>query len=181
MQKSGSAQDANSQFFTDCARSDLAQIVIGALAIEKGTTDDVKSYGRTLIDNHSKALKELMDLASRKRAFVTLGQGQKLIPSGLAQIEQQSGTDFDKAVLMAAVSNENRAQAALQQFSQQGNQDADIRDFSSSRMSNINDRLSDSRNLAGKLGIAADQLGAGPSPVGEQGTPGGSSTPSQTP
>ena len=178
-QTSDSASSQNAQFFNDCARTDLAQIILGALAIEKGTTDDVKDYGRTLIDNHSKALKDLADLASRKRVYIQFKPGN-IQTTEFSVIQTQSGSDFDKAVLTAAVNNENRAHSSVQQFTSQGTQDSDLRDFAKSRLSNINDRLSDSRNLAGKLGIAADQLGASPSPVGE-GTPGGTPSGSRSP
>lgn len=168
------------QFFNDMAGFEFRQIALGALAIEKGSTDDIKDYGRHLIESHVNSLQRLMDLSSRKDVFIPLDQIKPPVDQ-LAQLGQKSGSEFDRAFIIAAINDETTTQIGLQRFLEQV-QDIDIRDFANHLLSNASDRLSDARALGGNLGIASREMN--PPPVAEQTAPESTPerpTPSPTP
>ena len=162
-----SSQDA--QFLNDLAKNNAMQITIGFLAIEKGSTDDVKKFGRDLIDSRIKSNKNLMELASRKNLFIPLGQ-MEMKNDQINQISQQPGAEFDKAFIKLVISENAKAQSNLQRYLSQV-QDKDTRDFANQNLSDVGDRLSDARDLGGNLGLAAQDLNPTLPPVGEESTP----------
>ena len=169
------------QFLNELARNNATQIAYGFLAIEKGSTDDVKKFGRDLIDNRIKSTKNLMEIASRKNVFIPLGDAMRQSNDQLNQLGQQPGSEFDKALVKAVIADNARLQANLQRFLSQV-QDKDLRDFANQTLSDTGDRLSDARDLGGNIGVAAQDLNPTLPPVAEEPTamptPGGASSPS---
>jgi putative membrane protein len=152
------------QFLNDSIKRNLNEIALGFIAIEKGASDDIKEYGRQIIDSHVKDTKDLMELASRKQIFIPLDQ-IKLPDKDLKSLAQQPGAAFDKAFVRLVVNDQNASQAGLQQFLSQV-QDKDVRNLANQMLSNLTDHLSDARDLGGELGIAQEELNP-PPPVGE--------------
>lgn len=91
-----SAQDQ--QFVKKAYSINTAEVKLGNLALEKGTSPAVKDYGRRMVDDHQKALDQLRTAAKK--------DGMSL-PTQLApeqqqeyqQLSQQSGPQFDQAYL----------------------------------------------------------------------------------
>src|SRR5436309_176338 len=59
-----SAQDRD--FATKAAQGGMAEVEMGNLAQQQGSTDQVKDFGRKLVQDHTKANNDLKDLASRE-------------------------------------------------------------------------------------------------------------------
>src|SRR5690349_11201969 len=53
----------NAEFLADIADVDLTEIEIGKLARKKGITQQVKDFGKRLVDDHTKSLTEVRNLA----------------------------------------------------------------------------------------------------------------------
>ena len=54
------------KFVEQAASGGMAEVKLGKLALEKGTSPTVKQFAQKLVDDHSKANDELQALASRK-------------------------------------------------------------------------------------------------------------------
>ncbi|MEI6350500.1 MAG: DUF4142 domain-containing protein [Verrucomicrobiota bacterium] len=159
----------DTKFLNDIAKANATQIAYGFLAIEKGSTDNVKKFGRDLIDNRVKSTKNLMELASRKNMFIPLADVMKQNTDQLNQLGQQPGAEFDKALIKTVISDNAKMQANLQRYLSQV-QDTDLRDFANQCLSDVGDRLSDARDLGSNLGIAAQDLNPTLPPVAEEPT-----------
>jgi len=167
------------QFLNDAVKRSMGQVALGLMAIEKGATDDVKEFGRQLIDSHIKNTKDLMEIASQKQVFIPLDQ-IKLPDNELKTLAQQPGGDFDKNFVKIAIADQTIFQTNLHQFLSQV-QDKNVRNLANQFLSDTTDHLSDARDLGGELGLAQEELNP-PPPVAEppQGTPGwGSPNPSE--
>lgn len=53
------------QFMMDAAANNVAEIATGRLAVQKGATDDVRTFGQKMVDDHTKANEELKVIADK--------------------------------------------------------------------------------------------------------------------
>jgi len=87
---------ADRSFVEKVASSNLAEVRLGQLALEKGASPAVKELGQRMIDDHSKANQELKSLAEKKSLSLPTeaNTGAKATYEKLAKL---SGPSFDKA------------------------------------------------------------------------------------
>ncbi|PKV63345.1 DUF4142 domain-containing protein [Pontibacter ramchanderi] len=72
------------------------QVELGKLAVEKGTTDQIRNYGQQMVDLYSKKLEELQDMSGQYS--VTLPQQMEEDHAGRVQELRDKNTDeFDRA------------------------------------------------------------------------------------
>jgi putative membrane protein len=58
------AQDSpDAKFLTDAVRGDVAEVKMGELAQQRGTTEAVREFGKMLVEDHSSAMKKTAELA----------------------------------------------------------------------------------------------------------------------
>jgi putative membrane protein len=96
------------EFLYQAYSMNKAEMEAGRLAMQKGTTPQVKNYGRTMMGDHSLALTELAQVAHRERLSM---------PSQLRRDQQQvvdllsglSGQQFDQRFLDHMVSGHKKA------------------------------------------------------------------------
>jgi putative membrane protein len=82
-------------FLADAIQGDLAEIQMGKLAMSKGQDADVKDFGKTLTEDHSKGLQEASTLA--KRLHGTVPAAPKPDAEQMYQmLSKLSGAEFDR-------------------------------------------------------------------------------------
>ena len=87
-------------FVEKAASANLAEVQMGKLAVEKGSSPKVKEFGQRMIDDHSKANQELQPLAAKK----SLPMPTELDAKSKAtydKLTKLSGTSFDKTYMDA--------------------------------------------------------------------------------
>src|SRR3712207_6180618 len=57
---------ADMKFAMAAAMGGMEEVEMGRLAAEKGASDEVRQFGQRMVDDHSKANQELMQIASSK-------------------------------------------------------------------------------------------------------------------
>jgi putative membrane protein len=87
-------------FLRKTLESSVGQVQIGQLAAEKGSSDDVKTFGQKMADIHQQLATQLKPIAQK------LGVEQPKNPSKkdkeeIAKMQTLSGTDFDTAFIQA--------------------------------------------------------------------------------
>ena len=121
------------------AQGGMAEVALGNLAQQQGSSSKVKDFGKKLADDYSKANDELTQIASREG--ITL-------PSGLDMKQQQtverfsklSGAQFDREFLKDAVRDHTEDIEEFQKEVSQGTDPA-LRDFASKHVSVLHDHL----------------------------------------
>jgi putative membrane protein len=87
--------DSDRDFATKAAQGGMAEVALGKLAQERGSSKQTKDYGKMLVDDHSRLNNELSDIASR--ANITLprdmGEDNRKTYDRLAKL---SGPAFDR-------------------------------------------------------------------------------------
>jgi putative membrane protein len=53
------------QFMMEAAANNIAEVATGRLAVQKGATEDVRTFGQKMVDDHTRANEELKALAEK--------------------------------------------------------------------------------------------------------------------
>ena len=90
------------KFVEDLTYAGAAEIELGRMAAERGGNADVKRFGQMMVDDHSKAGKELKDIAMQYRIPQPAGLDEKHreLMDKLAKLR---GAEFDKQYIDAMV------------------------------------------------------------------------------
>ncbi len=84
------------EFLNDAIKGDNSELAMGQLAVSKGATDPVTTFGQTLIDDHSKAKTQASAVATKMGVSLPSGMSADA-QQRLTKLQQLSGPDFDKA------------------------------------------------------------------------------------
>jgi putative membrane protein len=87
---------SDEKFVMDAAKGSMAEVELGKMAAEKGTSDLVKQFGQRMVDDHGKASAELKDLAQKKNLTLPaeLDSKHRQVRDRLAKLR---GAEFDRA------------------------------------------------------------------------------------
>lgn len=110
----GNVSDAD--FIMKAAEINLEEIKLGQLAQEKGTAPHVKKLGKMMVDEHKKAMQELVALAKVKTMTVPTEAGAKTMET-YNMLKAKTGKDFDKAYSEMMVTGHNEAISLFQHIS----------------------------------------------------------------
>jgi putative membrane protein len=118
---------ADKKFATMVAQTDLAEIEVGNMALQKSTDPQVKQIAQKLVDDHTKTSTAMKEIAAKKGMTVPTETDSK--HKALAtKLQGESGKDFDKAFLAANSKDHHKVVAAFQKEST-GGKDPDIKQF----------------------------------------------------
>ena len=136
------------RFIETMARDGHAEVEAGKLAQSKASDDRIKKLGQSMVDDHSKAGKELQKLAAAKGVKLPTGpsKGQQ---KTLDDLQDKSGADFDKAFMKMALRDHEKAEKLLQKTSREA-KDADVKEFASTQLPVIQAHLHTAHEIAPK-------------------------------
>ena len=132
-----SSRDSN--FVMQAAQTGMLEVQLGKLAVQRGSSAGVKQYGQQMVDEHTQANQELMQLAMQKGVEVPTemsSQNKALID----QLSGLSGTSFDTAYKQAMLDSHKQAIALFQAQSQQG-QDPELKAWATKTLPNLQAHL----------------------------------------
>jgi len=134
-QQQGSVSSAmqDKEFVHAALQGGMAEVQLGQLAAEKGSSDDVKQFGQKMVADHTK-LGDQMKLVAAQLGVKAPDGPSKKDKELYTKLQGLSGKDFDNAYIVAMVkdhkkdADEFKAQLqssqnpAVQQVAQQGSQ-----------------------------------------------------------
>ena len=71
------------RFVQEAAEGGKAEVALGNLALQRAASDDVKQFAQRMVDDHSKANQELMELASQKNISIPHSSDAKAATGGV--------------------------------------------------------------------------------------------------
>ncbi|TCU04525.1 putative membrane protein [Rhizobium sullae] len=95
---------SDKEFLSDAMKGDNSEITLGELATQKGGSEDVRSLGRALVDDHRKAKDEATALASDLEVKITTTITAEA-QSAVEKLQRTSGPEFDQAFVDYMISN----------------------------------------------------------------------------
>jgi putative membrane protein len=142
---STSLTSSDRQFIRKAAEGGMAEVELGQLAQEKGSSEAVKNFGKRMVDDHTKANDQLKQLASNKGVEVPqdLNAKDKMLKASLSKL---SGDQFDKAYMKDMVKDHT---ADVQEFRKESTsaQDPDVKHFASETLPTLQDHLKEAQNI----------------------------------
>ena len=146
----GGMSSHDRDFIMDTAMSGLTEVQLGHWAAQKGTSDAVKQFGQRMVEDHSKANAELMQLASSKGITLPTALDEKH-QKDISKVSKLSGADFDKAFAKTMLSDHEKA---VKEFEKQstGAGDADLKAFATNTLPTLREHLEMARTLPGNEG-----------------------------
>ncbi|MBE9052517.1 DUF4142 domain-containing protein [Nostocales cyanobacterium LEGE 11386] len=115
-------------YVNEAAQAGMAEVEMAKLALEKSNNDNVRQYAQQMIQDHTPANKELMQLAQQKGITPPTDVGSKY-QAIIAQLSQLSGADFDLAYRNEAGMNGHMENLVIHTRQLQIGQDPDLQAF----------------------------------------------------
>jgi putative membrane protein len=140
---------ADEAWMMKVAKGGMAEVELGKLASEKGTTDAVKNFGKRMADDHSKANDELKTLAANKKVTLPsdLSAEDKALRDRLTKL---SGHAFDQAYIKAMVADHVKDVSAFKMEAKSG-ADADVKAWAAKTLPTLEDHLKMAREASGAV------------------------------
>jgi len=140
---------SDQEFLAKALAGGVKEVQLGEKARDKASSDDVKKFAQRMIDDHTRAARELMDVASRKGfrpvpamtekhldVFVRLGKELK---------------DFDAQYAASQVESHEEAVALFEKQAKEG-KDADLKAFAEKTLPTLKEHLKLAQDLNRDVG-----------------------------
>lgn len=140
-------------FVKEAAAGSMAEVELGKLAVKQAASADVKQFGEKMIEDHSKALEEIKQLASQKKVPPPpdVMPKQKETMEKLAKL---NGADFDREYVRAMVEAHEKDVTAFEAVSKTAT-DADVKAFAAKTLPTLKTHLEIIKKIAEKMDVKA--------------------------
>ena len=134
------------KFLMNVAHDNKAEIELGRLASERGSSDAVKQFGQRMVTDHQKATDELMQLAQQKGITLPtdVDAKHKKAHDKLAKL---SGADFDRAYMREMAREHDKDVKAFEREAKSG-RDADVKAFAQKMLPTLNEHKQQAHQVA---------------------------------
>ena len=130
---------ADKTFVEKAAVGGLAEVEMGKMAQQKGSSDQVKQFGSRMVEDHSKANDELKKIASSKGITLPTDLDAKH-KSKMDKMQKLSGAQFDRAYMDDMVADHKQDVAEFKKEANSG-KDSDIKAFAAKTLPTLEDHL----------------------------------------
>ena len=121
------AQEDDAEFLAEAASASMMEVELGKLALEKSTSPKVKDFARMIVDDHTKAIADLENIATQKNVALPVAlmdKHQKMVD----KIKDEKGKEFDKKYLDAMVSDHKEDIEEFKEISEE-TKDLNVKEF----------------------------------------------------
>ena len=122
--------DRDEKMVKQIAESHLAEINAGKLAQDKASSSEVKSFAKKMVDDHTKALDDLKQLAQSKGVTLPT-EPDKQHMAMEKKLQALSGDKFDKQYLQQAGDRAHKETHRLLQRASSRAEDSDLKNYAS--------------------------------------------------
>jgi putative membrane protein len=140
-QATSASGSADKDFIIEAAKGGMGEVEMGKVAGQKGKSAEVKSFGKQMVADHSKANNELKALAKKK------GIALDVKPD----TENFSDSNFDKEYAKEMVKDHEKDVSAFEKETKNG-KDADVKAWANKTLPTLKHHLQMSKDLQGKVG-----------------------------
>ena len=141
---------ADKKFAMMVAQTDIAELQVSNMALQKSNNDDVKKLAQKLIDDHTKTTDSMKEIASKKGLTLPTETDAKH-KALAAKLEGESGDQFDRDYIAANSMDHHKVVQAFQKEANSG-KDPDIKGFASQYLPAIQEHTQMIDSSKGKMG-----------------------------
>ena len=141
---------ADKKFMMTAAMGGMAEVEMARLALQKSGSDSVKQYAQKMIDDHTAANNELMQVASMKG--VTLpAQPDARHMAMMAKMQKLSGTEFDMMYVKEAGVKAHQDMEKLFMKESMSGKDMDAKAFATKTLPAVRMHLQMARDMMASM------------------------------
>ena len=126
-QQRGALDKTDRNFVEKAAGGGLAEVEMGRMAQDKAQNDQVKQFGQRMVDDHSRANQQLMQIAGSKNITLPT-QPDSEHRKKAQELQKLSGARFDRAYMQDMVQDHRKDISLFEKQAKQG-KDADLKQF----------------------------------------------------
>jgi putative membrane protein len=182
-QTASSVNNSDQRFVNEAAEAGMAEVAHGQIAVQRASNQEVKSFAQQMVDDHSQANQELMQLATTKgitlpsdkahSSSMKTGQsGSQSTSSGTSgqmtteqaqlkgkhreamdKLAKLSGAEFDREYMRHQVKDHEKAIALFEGQANRGS-DADLKAFASKTLPKLREHQQMAQSIAAKVGAS---------------------------
>lgn len=135
-------------FVDDASAKGIAEIETSKLALQKSSSQDVKTFAQQMIDDHTKANQKLAQLARDKN--LDMSDDATLMDKAKEMIlKWRDGENFDKAYANNQVAAHEKTIELFRDYVKDG-KNADLKQFAESTLPTLEQHLQHAKELAAK-------------------------------
>ena len=151
-----SLNKGDQKILSDLAQANVNEVAAGNIAVQKATAPEVKSFAQKMVDDHTKGLQEVQQVAQSKS--VTLPTEPDAKHKKMAdKLNGLSGAAFDKAYVTNAGVNDHKAAHQLVMNAQKKATDPDVKALAAKLQPTIDQHMQTVQTLASSQGGADKQ------------------------
>jgi len=135
------------QFVMKASAAGLAEVNLGRIAAERGSSAEVKRFGQHMVEDHTKANKELIELANKK-GWKVAAQMERPHQEAAEKLTKLEGADFDRQFMSQMVKDHEEA---VDLFSSKGKdaRDEELKAFATKTLPTLKEHLKMAKDLDG--------------------------------
>jgi putative membrane protein len=147
-QAGGKLASDDISFLKTAAAGGMAEVKLGELAQEKGSTAEIKEFGKMMVTDHGKANEELKTLASSRGVELPaeLDNKHQATHDKLAKL---SGAEFDKAYATEMAKAHKKAVSEFEKASKRA-KDSEVRAFAERNLPGLRHHHEAAQSLSGE-------------------------------
>ena len=130
---------ADNNFVMKAAQGGMAEVKLGQLAVDKASSEDVKKFGQTMVDDHSKANDELKQIAAAKGINLPDSLDGKH-QATYDRLSKLSGAAFDRAYMKDMVADHKEDVSEFRKESTKGT-DPEVKAFATKTLPTLEHHL----------------------------------------
>jgi putative membrane protein len=137
---------SDKQFMTETARGGLAEVQLGKLASQRGTSSAVKEFAQRMVQDHTQVNAQLKQLAESKGVTLptSIGSENQKVKQQLSKL---SGTRFNRAYVNHMIQDHEKDISSFQRQAQEG-QDPDVKAFAEQTLPTLQEHLQMAQSIA---------------------------------
>lgn len=142
---------ADARFVMFAVAGGMAEVELGRLAVQKGASEDVRQFGRRMIDDHTRANEELLRVVSAKgmQPPAALDARHR---AAVRKMSALSGERFDREYAKMMVGDHRKTVGEFQKEAERG-ADADIKAFAAAQLPALREHLRMAQRLSDKIAL----------------------------
>ncbi|MFD0986990.1 DUF4142 domain-containing protein [Methyloligella solikamskensis] len=144
---SGCSDQAAPEFAESAAMSDLYEIESGRIAVERGQSEAIRSFGQKMIDAHSETSGKLKQIVESEDIEVDLPNNLDASHRDMIEeLEEAEAAEFDEEYAEQQVDAHQAAADIFEDYSEDG-EDGALKDFAGETLPHIEEHLEEAKQL----------------------------------
>ena len=145
------------KFAMMAAQGGMAEVEMARVALERASSSEVKQYAQKMIDDHTKANEELVQIAQAKGITLTAAPDQKQMAM-MEKMRNLSGAEFDRQYMMMAGDKDHSKMEKLFRDEVRKGRDAELKAFASKTLPVVQEHLRMAREINSSMKMGGGNM-----------------------